>query len=49
VSGWSDLWVFAQAALRLTPPVWLSASLTSFAVAAAATVLVGAIERRRAG
>jgi len=47
VPGWSTLWVWIQGALGFTPPVWLSASLSSFAVAAVAAALVGAIERRR--
>ncbi len=38
VPGWSSLWTRAQAALGFAPPVWLSASLTSFAVAALATL-----------
>lgn len=48
VPGWSDLWVQAQGLLRLSPPVWLSASLASFAVAAAAALVVGLVERRQA-
>jgi nucleobase:cation symporter-1, NCS1 family len=47
VPWWSDAWRGAQAALHLTPPVWLSASITSFAVAAGVTLLVGLAERRR--
>lgn len=47
VPGWSELWTGAQAAIGWSPPPpWLSASLTSFAVAAAVTLVVG---RRRAG
>jgi len=43
VPGWSDLWTRAQAALGLSPPpIWLSASLTSFVVAGVATLVVGA-------
>jgi putative hydroxymethylpyrimidine transporter CytX len=48
VPGWSDLWARLQAALHLSPPpVWLSASLTSFAVAAIATLLVAPLGRVR--
>jgi NCS1 family nucleobase:cation symporter-1 len=46
VPRWADLWKAVQGALHLTPPVWLSASLSSFAVAAAATLLVAPFERR---
>jgi nucleobase:cation symporter-1, NCS1 family len=53
VPRWSELWARAQAALHLSPPpVWLSASLTSFAVAALSTLLVAAARyagRVRAG
>ena len=42
VPGWSSAWAGLQAAVGLSPPpTWLSASLTSFAVAAAATLVVG--------
>ncbi len=43
---WSDAWRRAQAALHLGQPVFLSASLTSFAVAAVATLLVAPLEHR---
>jgi putative hydroxymethylpyrimidine transporter CytX len=46
VPGWSDAWKLAQGALHLTPPVWLSASLASFAVAAVATLLIAPLDRR---
>lgn len=49
VPGWADGWRAAQGALHLVPPVWLSASLTSFAVAALATLLVAPLDRRRRG
>lgn len=49
VSWWAEAWQGVQAALHLTPPAWLSASLGAFAVAAAATLLVAPIERRRSG
>jgi putative hydroxymethylpyrimidine transporter CytX len=39
VPGWSDAWRHAQAALHLVPPVQLSASITAFAVSAAAALL----------
>ncbi len=42
---WSDAWKHAQAALHLGEPVRLSASLTSFAVAALATLLVAPLRR----
>lgn len=45
VPGWSDAWRQAQAALHLAPPVPLSASITSFAVAAGATLLLAPLER----
>jgi NCS1 family nucleobase:cation symporter-1 len=47
VAWWAEGWQRAQAALHLVPPAWASASLTSFAVAAAATLLVSPLERRR--
>jgi NCS1 family nucleobase:cation symporter-1 len=43
---WSDAWKHAQAALHLAPTVRMSASITSFAVAAAATLLLAPLERR---
>jgi len=47
VSWWSEAWRQAQAAVHVVPPAWLSASLTSFVVAAGATLLVAPFERRR--
>jgi nucleobase:cation symporter-1, NCS1 family len=47
VSWWSEAWQGAQASLHIAPPPWLSASLTSFVVAAGATLLVAPIERWR--
>jgi len=44
--GWSDGWRSVQGALHLTPPVWLSASITAFVVAGAATLLVAPLEAR---
>jgi purine-cytosine permease-like protein len=46
VPGWSALWTALQGAIGLSPPVWLSASLTSFAVAAGVTLLVVGPARR---
>jgi putative hydroxymethylpyrimidine transporter CytX len=46
VPGWSDAWARARAALGPALPGWLGASITSFAVAAAATLLVAPLERR---
>ncbi len=43
---WSDAWKRAQGLLHLGQPVFLSASLTSFAVAAVATLLVAPLEHR---
>ena len=48
VPGWSALWTHAQALLHLSPPPpWLSASLTSFLVAALFTLLVAPLERSK--
>jgi nucleobase:cation symporter-1, NCS1 family len=44
---WSDAWRHAQGWLHLAQPVRLSASITSFAVAAAATLLLAPLARRR--
>jgi putative hydroxymethylpyrimidine transporter CytX len=49
VPGWSDAWRAAQAVIHFTPPVWLSASITSFVVAALVTLAVAPLERARAG
>lgn len=46
VPWWSDAWRHAQAALHLPQPIRLSASITSFAVAAAATLLAARLGRR---
>ena len=48
VPGWSDAWRQAQEALRFTPPLWMSASITAFLVAGLATLVVGPLERRAA-
>ncbi|MCO5998574.1 purine-cytosine permease family protein [Actinoallomurus rhizosphaericola] len=47
VGWWSRLWTHAQSALHFTPADWMSASLLSFAVAAAVTALIGALHRGR--
>lgn len=47
VPGWSDAWRAVQTALHFTPLLWMSASIGSFLVAAVATLLVAALERRR--
>ncbi len=46
VPWWSDAWRHAQAALHLAQPVRLSASITSFAVAAAATLALSRLRSR---
>jgi putative hydroxymethylpyrimidine transporter CytX len=45
VGWWSRLWTNTQDALGFTPSSWMSASLLSFAVAAAVTALIGALSR----
>ena len=47
VSWWASAWTSVQRAIGFTPPTWMSASVTSFAVAAAATFAVGLLGRRR--
>ncbi|HET6412195.1 MAG TPA: cytosine permease [Anaeromyxobacter sp.] len=50
VPGWSTLWTRGQALLHLSPPPpWLSASLTSFVVAALVTLAVAPLEHPRVG
>jgi putative hydroxymethylpyrimidine transporter CytX len=50
VPGWSSLWVRAQTALLSgPPPIWLSASLTSFVVAAVATLVAPGRKARATG
>ncbi len=44
---WTDRWTAAQTALHFTPQPWMSASLLAFAVAAAATVVLLPLSRRR--
>ncbi len=47
ISWWSGWWSDIQGWLHFTPSTWMSASLISFAVAAAATLLAGQVSRRR--
>jgi putative hydroxymethylpyrimidine transporter CytX len=46
VGWWSRMWTDVQEALSFTPSSWMSASLLSFAVAAAVTAALGAASRR---
>ncbi|TDC84264.1 cytosine permease [Actinomadura sp. 7K507] len=46
VSGWADFWRDVQDVLRFAPQSWMSASLLSFLVAAAAALLIGRVTRR---
>jgi purine-cytosine permease-like protein len=48
VGWWVDRWTTVQGWLHFTPQTWMSASVLSFAVAAAATVLVAPFSRRTA-
>ncbi|GAA5197659.1 putative hydroxymethylpyrimidine transporter CytX [Rugosimonospora acidiphila] len=43
VGGWHDFWIHARSWLGVTPPSWASASIVSFVVAAAATLLLAAV------
>jgi NCS1 family nucleobase:cation symporter-1 len=45
--GWWERWWKARQADLFTPPTWLGATITSFAVAALATVVVGYLTTRR--
>jgi nucleobase:cation symporter-1, NCS1 family len=45
VSWWASAWLSFGRAIGFTPASWMSASLLSFAVAAAVTVLAGALAR----
>jgi NCS1 family nucleobase:cation symporter-1 len=47
VSWWASAWTSVQHSIGFTPPTWMSASATSFAVAAVATFAVGALGRHR--
>jgi putative hydroxymethylpyrimidine transporter CytX len=46
VERWADFWRDVQGALHFAPQSWMSASLLSFLVAAAAALLIGRITRR---
>ncbi|WP_433179134.1 purine-cytosine permease family protein [Actinoallomurus sp. CA-150999] len=45
VGWWSRMWTHVQSTLHFTPADWMSASLLSFAVAAAVTGAIGLIRR----
>jgi purine-cytosine permease-like protein len=47
VSWWASAWTSVQRTIGLTPPTWMSASVTSFVVAASATFAVGIFARAR--
>lgn len=47
VQMWARPWTSVRDALGVTPPAWMGASFTSFAVAAAAMAVLGAARRRR--
>lgn len=47
VSWWASFWAARQEDIAFTPPAWLSASLVSFLVAAAAALLLGRLNRGR--
>jgi nucleobase:cation symporter-1, NCS1 family len=49
VSWWASAWTSAARSLGFTPASWMSASILSFAVAAAITLLAGGLARLRAG
>jgi polyferredoxin len=44
--GWWSRWWLARRADLFTPPTWLGATITSFLVAAALTLVVGRLTRR---
>jgi nucleobase:cation symporter-1, NCS1 family len=46
LAGWSDAWIWAQHALHLSPPSWLSASLLSFVCAGIAAIALVPLEGR---
>jgi putative hydroxymethylpyrimidine transporter CytX len=48
VGWWSRMWARIDDWLHFTPASWMSASILSFAVAAALTVPLGTLDRRRA-
>jgi NCS1 family nucleobase:cation symporter-1 len=47
VSWWASAWTSVQRAIGFTPPTWMSASVTSFVIAGAATFAVGVLARYR--
>ena len=47
LAGWSNAWLWLQHVAGLNPPSWLSASLLSFACAAAAAFGLARVERAR--
>jgi hypothetical protein len=47
VSWWASAWTSFGHAIGFTPASWMSASILSFAVAAAVTVALGALHRWR--
>jgi NCS1 family nucleobase:cation symporter-1 len=47
ISWWTNGWGHVQDWLHFTPQTWMSASLLSFLVAAAATLPLGLVARRR--
>lgn len=49
VGWWVDRWTAVQGWLHFTPQTWMSASVLSFGVAAAGTVLVRGVQRWRGG
>jgi NCS1 family nucleobase:cation symporter-1 len=49
VAWWVSIWTSVREALGFTPASWMSASILSFAVAAAATLLLGWAARRQPG
>jgi hypothetical protein len=46
LAGWSDGWIWAQHAVHLSPPSWLSASLLSFVCAGIAAIALVPLEAR---
>jgi purine-cytosine permease-like protein len=49
VGWWQRWWLDVRDVLGVTPPAWLSASLTAFVVAGGLTLLVATIRARRPG
>ena len=46
VDAWATPWIALRHALGFTPPPWMGASFTSFAVAALAMAVLGGVQRR---